>query len=102
MDASGLEPALTCGISIVYLLAEFEPLTIAIYIFSNDHCGKYYKDSVYIGKDLNPFLLLAPILASTTLSWEAKLSTHSGTRSWLRSKLEWCMRPLCTLVHLVY
>ena len=56
MDVSGLEPALTCGTSIVYLLAEFEPLTMAVF----------------------------------------------GTRSWLRSKQEWCMRPLCTLAHLAY
>ena len=48
MDASGLEPALTCGTSIVLLLAEFEPLTMAVYIFTNDNCGKYHKDSLLV------------------------------------------------------
>ena len=43
MDASGLEPALTCGTSIVYLLVEFEPLTMAINSFINDHCKNYHK-----------------------------------------------------------
>ena len=34
-DASGLEPALTCGTSIALLLAEFEPLTMAVYAIAN-------------------------------------------------------------------
>ena len=31
MDELGLEPNLTCETSIVYLLVEFEPLTMAIF-----------------------------------------------------------------------
>ena len=42
-DASGLEPALTCGTSIVCLPAEFEPLTVAINSFINDYCKNYHK-----------------------------------------------------------